>query len=107
MDRVDLARHLAEAAASVPGVIEVTGGADVTEYGPAGRVPGVALSGRDEGLHATVSVTARYTADLDLQRLGNQVRGAVLGAADAHQPESIEGVDVVVADLVFEEEPPQ
>lgn len=107
MDRLDLARHLAQAAASVPGVIEVTGGADVSEYGVAGRVSGVALSGPEDALHATVSVTARYAADLDLQRLGDEVRGAVQGAADAHQPESIEGVDVVVADLVFEEEPPQ
>lgn len=107
MDRVDLARHLAKAAASVPGVIEVTGGAEVTEYGPAGRVSGVALSGRDETLRATVSVTAGYAADLDLQRLGNQVRGAVQSAADAHRPQSVQGVDVVVADLVFEEEPRQ
>lgn len=106
MDRVDLARHLAEAAASVPGVSEVTGGAEVTEYGAAGRVSGVALSGPEDALHATVSVTARYAPDLDLQRLGNQVRGAVQGAADSHQSGSLEGVDVVVADLVFEEEPP-
>ncbi len=107
MDRAELARNLARAAASVPGVIEVTGGPAVTEYGAGGKVSGVALAGPDEALHATVSVTARYAADLDLQRLGNEVRGAVKSAADAHQPQSIQGVDVVVADLVFEEEPAQ
>ena len=107
MDRVDLARHLAKAAASVPGVSEVTGGAAITEYGPADRVSGVALSGRDRALRATVSVTARYAADLDLQRLGNEVRGAVQRAANAQHPQSVGGVDVVIADLVFEEEPAQ
>jgi hypothetical protein len=107
MDRAELARHLAQAAASVPGVMEVTGGAEVTEYGAGGNVSGVALRGPDEALHATVSVTARYAAELDLPRLGNEVRAAVQAAADRHQPEGVEGVDVVVADLVIEEERPQ
>jgi hypothetical protein len=107
MDRAELARRLARAAEGVPGVSEVTGGPAVAEYGAGGMVSGVVLSGPDEALQATVSVTARYADGLDLQRLGNQVRGAVQSAADAHQPESIQGVDVVVADLVFEEEPAQ
>lgn len=107
MDRLELARRLADAAARVPGVAEVTGGAAVTEYGTGGRVPGVALSGQQQRLHATVCIKARYAADLDLQRLGHEVRRAVQAAVGTQQPPVVEGVDVVVADVVFEEEPAQ
>jgi uncharacterized alkaline shock family protein YloU len=106
VERVELARHLAAAAATVPGVAELTAGRSgaVTEYGPGGSVSGVALEGGAQTLRATVSVAARYAPDLDLPRLATAIREAVQSAADEHQPQTVEGVDVVVADLVFEEE---
>lgn len=107
-DRLKLARFLGDAATAVPGVVGLRGGrsGEVTEYGPGGRVSGVAVAAAAERLQVTVSIAARYSPDLDLARLADRVRRAVQHEADERIPDTVDRVDVVVADLVTQEATP-
>lgn len=102
MERLDLARRLASAATALPGIVDVTSGpsGEIAEYGAGGRVAGVALTGKAEPLDATVAVRARYRDGINLQRLADDLRESLRQAAEG----AVERVDVVVADLIFDEE---
>ena len=99
-----LARAIGQAAREVPGVADLYAGnlGQIATYGPGGRVPGVRV--RREAGQALVEIylTISYVPALNLLALAETVRSHLYAELTRLAVDSVDTIDVVVADLVAE-----
>ena len=101
-NKVALARAIIAAVQAVPGVAEVSHAAigGVATYGGGERVPGVAVSVRDDGsVDIEVHVCAVYTDSLVLGELAASIRKAIRHTVEAARGRAPGRIDVVFDDM--------
>lgn len=97
-----MARAIASAAASAPGVASLGSGPSegFATYGPHETVEGVAIRRTTNGAIASIAIVAEYQPDRSLIELAGKVRRRALRAAAEVAAGGVDAVDVTIQDLL-------